>query len=539
MDKLELPFDQYQRYKMVEELVGLIRDDRSLRVLDVGGHPGFISVFLPEDDTFVLDTLPPEGLNCIQGDGARLPFENGSFDLVVSIDALEHIPPHRRLEFLEEQSRASRNYVLLAAPFEDENISLAEQIVNEFFIKKIGHPNDSLEEHFANGLPRLDETLAFFDGIGVQHLEIPNGYLYNWLVMMMALPAAQALPDSTELVAMINRFYNQNLYVSDNRKPCYRTVILASKQHSLDKDFITERYEKPKGDVSADTKLKLTELLLNLKLEESQVAALADELRHRTEWAFQLRDEVEKRDEVIRKLQAEFAERTEWAFKLREGVEDRERRIVGLQDELEERTEWVLKLKDDLEKREEYLRKLQDELEERTEWARKLEGELRGELKERAEWALKLEEEVDEKGQRIVELQDELEEQTTWALGLEDQLKERAEWALKLKDDLDKREEYLGELREEFEERTEWALRLRNEAQEKDRRILGLRDELEVQTQWALQLLEELEQKDEYLKKLQSEFEERTQWALELDEELTVIRQRWVYKLFRKLEIRD
>ena len=475
MNKLELPFDQYQRYKMVEELVGLIRCKRSggrrLRILDVGGHPGFIADFLPEDDTFILDKLPFEGLNCVRGDGARLPFEDASFDLVVSVDTLEHIPPDRKLGFLEEQLRASRNYVLLAAPFEDENVSLAEQIVNEFFIKKIGHPNHSLEEHFANRLPRLSETLSFFDQHGVQHLEIPNGYLYNWLVMMMALPAAQALPDSEELVAMINRFYNQNLYTSDNRPPCYRTVILASKQHSLDRDLIIDKYEKVKVDVPADAKLKLADLLLNLKLEEPRVAALEDELGERTEWAFQLRDEIEKKDRYIEKLQSEFKERTEWASKLREGVEDRDRRIVELQDELGERTEW----------------------------------------------AAKLQEETGEKGQRIVELQDELGERTEWAWGLEDGLEK---------------------LREDFEERTEWALRLQDEAQEKDRRILGLRDELEVQTQWALQLLEGLEQKDQYLKKLQAEFEERTQWALQLDEELTRIRQSWYYKLFGKLEIR-
>ncbi len=511
MDKLELPFDQYQRYKIVEELAGLIRDGRRLRVLDVGGHPGLITEFLPEDDTFILDVLPSEAWNCVQGDGARLPFENDSFDLVVSIDTLEHIPSDRRLGFLEEQLRVSKDYVLLAAPFEDENVSLAEQIVNEFFIKKIGRPNESLEEHFANRLPGLTETRSFFDESGVQHLEIPNGYLYNWLVMMMALPAVQALRDSEELVAMLNRFYNQNFYVTDNRGPCYRTVILASKQHSLDRDCVVSRYERVKGDASVDTRLQLANLLLGLKLEEPRIAVLEDELEKRTEWALQLRDELAKKDAYIEKLQSEFAERTEWAFSLREEVEDRDRRILRLQDELAERTEWGLKLEDELGKK----------LEERTEWARRLQ------------------EEVDEKGQRIIELQDELEERTTWAAGLEDKLKERTEWALKLKDDLDKREEYLGQLQEEFEERTEWVLQLQDEVQEKDRRIVGLQDELEVQTQWALQLLEELEQKDQYLAKLQKEFEERTQWALQLDEELTRIRQSWYYKLFRKLEIRD
>jgi hypothetical protein len=503
MDKLELPFDQYQRYKIVEELVGLIRDGRRLRILDIGGHPGFIADFLPGDDTFILDMLPSDGPNYVQGDGARLPFQDSGFDLVVSVDTLEHIPSDQRGRFLEEQLRVSKDCVLLAAPFEDENISLAEQIVNQFFIKKLGHPNDSLEEHFANGLPGLSETLSFFDENKVQHLEVPNGYLYNWLVMMMALPTVQALPDSEELVAMINRFYNQKFYASDNRPPCYRTVILASKQHSLAKEDIVSRYEKVEDNAPVDTRLQLANLLLSLKLEQPRIAILEDELEKRTEWALQLRDESAKKDAYIKKLQSEFAERTEWALKLREEVEDRDRRTLQLQDELVERAKWALKLED--------------------------------ELRERTEWARRLQEEVDEKGQRIVELQYELEERTTWATGLEDKLKERTEWALKLKDDLDKREEYLGQLQEEFVQRTQWALQLRDEMQEKDQRILSLQDELEVQTQWALQLLEELEQKDQYLNRLQGEFEERTQWALQLDEELTRIKQSWVYKLFREV----
>lgn len=446
MSTLEQPFDQYQRYKMVEELVALIRQGRRLRILDVGGHPGFIADFLPEDDTFILDTLPfqrpvlslVEGPNYVQGDGARLPFEDASFDLVVSVDALEHIPPDRRAGFLEEQLRASMNYVLLAAPFEDENVSLAEQIVNEFFIKKIGHPNHSLEEHFANGLPRLGETLSFFDQHGIQHLEIPNGYLYNWLVMMMALPAAQALPDSEELVAMINRFYNQNLYVSDNRQPCYRTVILASKQHSLDRGLIIGKYEKVEADVPVDTKLKLVDLLLSLKLEEPRVAALEDEL--------------EKKGGYIEKLQSEFEERTEWALKLREKVEDRDRRIVELQDELGERTEWATKLQEETGEKGQRIVELQDELGERTEWARGLEDgleKLREDFEERTEWALRLRDEVQEKDRRILSLRDELEVQT--------------QWALQILEELEQKDQYLKKLQAEFEERTQWALQLDEE----------------------------------------------------------------------------
>ena len=63
----------------------------------------------------------------------------------------------------------------------------------------------------------------------------------------------------------------------------------------------------------------------------------------------------------------------------RRGVE-KGQRIIELQDELEGRTTWALKLqdelKDDLEKRDEHLRKLQEEFEERTEWALQLRDEV-------------------------------------------------------------------------------------------------------------------------------------------------------------------
>ncbi len=453
MDKLELPFDQYQRYKIVEELVGLIRQDRSLRVLDVGGHPGLITDFLPEDDTFVLDMLPCEGPKCIQGDGAWLPFKDASFDLVVSVDTLEHIPSEQRPEFLEELLRTSKDYVLLAAPFEDENLSLAEQIVNEFFIKRIGHPNDSLEEHFANGLPDLSEILSFFDEHRVQHLELPNGYLYNWLIMMMALPAAQTLPNSEELVAMINKFYNQNLYANDNREPCYRTVILASKQHSLDREYILSRYEGAEEVTSADTKLQLADLLLSLRLEEPPATVLKEELE---------------------KLQSEFEERTKWALKLRDEVEDKGRRIIELQNELEERTQWALRLEEESRQKGQRIIELQDELEERTKWARKLQSE----LDERTEWALTLENDLEKAREHLGKLQKEFEERTEWALQLRDEVQEKDQRILKLQDEL--------------EVQTQWALQLLEELEQKDEYLTRLQSEFEERTQWALQLDEEL-----------------------------------------------
>ncbi len=65
-DVLHPPSDQYQQYKVVEEIVGLIKDQQqkqALKVLGMGGlsrtyegQPFFpIIRFLPEDEIMVLD----------------------------------------------------------------------------------------------------------------------------------------------------------------------------------------------------------------------------------------------------------------------------------------------------------------------------------------------------------------------------------------------------------------------------------------------------------------------------------------------------
>jgi len=347
---LELPFDQYQRYKIVQELINVVRDHRWLRVLDVGGHPGFIWDFLPDDEALVLDIVSWTKANYVQGQGAALPFANESFDVVLSVDTFEHIPPAQRELVLAEQLRITRDYLLLVAPFADDNVNLAERIVREFFVKRLGYRSSFLQEHLTYGLADLGESLGYLDANGVQHVEIPNGYLYNWLLMMIVLPLIQTIPDSQHLYHMINRLYNSNFYEDDNRRPCYRTAVLASKRHSLNVASILRRYEERAGEEKPDGNLKiqLANLLLNLKVEEPRVIQLQSELEERTDWALWLEGRVQEQDQYIERLQKQFEERTDWALRLDKEIGQRDGRIAQLQGEFEERTDWALRLDEEL-----------------------------------------------------------------------------------------------------------------------------------------------------------------------------------------------
>ncbi|HKX46862.1 MAG TPA: class I SAM-dependent methyltransferase, partial [Planctomycetota bacterium] len=101
-EPLRLPFDQYQRYRLVSDVVERLRGGRArLRVLDVGGRTGLLRGFLPEDEVVLVDLEPSDvrpGL--VLGTGSRLPFRSGAFDVVCAFDTLEHVPPEQRAAFV-------------------------------------------------------------------------------------------------------------------------------------------------------------------------------------------------------------------------------------------------------------------------------------------------------------------------------------------------------------------------------------------------------------------------------------------------------
>lgn len=89
-----------------------------------------------------------------------LPFAEGSFDVVTSLDVLEHIPRYDRPRFVKELVRVAKLQVVLCAPYGSPEHTRCEKRVLEEVIRK-GYSDSMLAEHVEYGLPTLEEVLEY------------------------------------------------------------------------------------------------------------------------------------------------------------------------------------------------------------------------------------------------------------------------------------------------------------------------------------------------------------------------------------------
>jgi hypothetical protein len=222
---LELPFDQYQRYKTAADLLTLLGVLPGSRVIDVGGAPGRVEDFLPDHETYVIDVEGPFHGRFVLGSGAGLPFGPSSFAAAIALDTLEHVPVEHRGAFLAELRRVA-DVVIVSAPFSNEQVELAERALGEFVLHRFGE-FPTLDEHAAHGLPRLEEVVQEFEKDDWPVATLPSGYLPRWLAGMLLHHEllASGLPELSQLHA----YYNATVSPLDCREPSYRHVVAAAR----------------------------------------------------------------------------------------------------------------------------------------------------------------------------------------------------------------------------------------------------------------------------------------------------------------------
>ena len=231
-DVLALPFDQYQRYRLVADFVAELERRAArgtpLRVLDVGGRTALLRSFLPEADVVLVDLEPSAEPGLVLGDGSRLPFRDRSFDVVASFDTLEHVPPQARDAFVAECARVSRAHVFLAGPYGSPEVDEAERLLQAFLKQKLGIEHRYLEEHRRHGLPSREATEETLRALGATVASFGQGNLERWLVLMCMEMYMDHDPGLRPIAARFFRFYNRALHPSDHAEPVYRHTVVAA-----------------------------------------------------------------------------------------------------------------------------------------------------------------------------------------------------------------------------------------------------------------------------------------------------------------------
>jgi len=205
---LRIAPDTYSRnWWIARACAAYFAPDESPTVLDVGGCGGMTSEFLR--DVRVVDLRAGADVDVV-ADARRLPFADGSFDVVCCSDVLEHVAEADRPQLLAELFRTARRLVVLAGPYRSHEVELAEQALRDFHrFCTNGISHHWLDEHMRYGLPSREWLEAELERAGRFHVRLASNDVGNWLLFQLLI-----FLNMFDLDAQVGEFfedYNRNL----------------------------------------------------------------------------------------------------------------------------------------------------------------------------------------------------------------------------------------------------------------------------------------------------------------------------------------
>ena len=152
-----LTLDPWLRYRPVLPLIRKSRRDSGL-LLDVGSGSVGLAFFLqrPVVSADVAFSSSDMGrfsspIRPVRASATQLPFRDGAFRGVVSVDMLEHIPKQLRAQAIQELFRVSKDFVVIGFPYGDRSAAFDRRALEEE--KRRGVAPLWREEHVRNGTP--------------------------------------------------------------------------------------------------------------------------------------------------------------------------------------------------------------------------------------------------------------------------------------------------------------------------------------------------------------------------------------------------
>lgn len=184
--KLKLFFSSSDRYQRYSEISKFIYSKET--VLDVGGGPGIISKFINNQITILdinkkeLEIAKKQGMDIINTDFNNNKLKDGSYDVVVSVSALEHITRDKRENYLKELKRIAKKRIIIFTPIG----SLKYDKLLYKFKSIIGRKDPWTKEHIQNGLPQISDLKKTFPNSRIKLTQ--NAYVWLTIMFLQTIP---------------------------------------------------------------------------------------------------------------------------------------------------------------------------------------------------------------------------------------------------------------------------------------------------------------------------------------------------------------
>jgi hypothetical protein len=296
-DLLDYEFDQYKRYTFLAGVFALaygpgspLAASGTVRVLDVGSGPSTLTAtFLGPAYEVTRSDADTHGQPDILPlrPGAPLDAPDASYDGVVCLEVLEHVPKAQRSLLVHECLRVARHLVVISVPNGTEAVAAAERRICDVFeaIKKTPHP--FLREHRECGLPTEQEIRAYLDAECRPFRVADNVRLDHWQALLMADILLHQMVNGPKVCSRMYRRANAALPGRFARGEHYRKFYVAAKDESLAPrlDKLLDTVEPPcQASEHADPLYQLGKLTASMLVEvPDEVRDLQDELRRRNE----------------------------------------------------------------------------------------------------------------------------------------------------------------------------------------------------------------------------------------------------------------
>lgn len=135
------------------------------KILEVGSGSLGVTPYLKKNiDGLDVDFSGPKSpyINKIKGSATKLPFRKNSYDVVISVDTMEHLDKADRPKAISEMMRVAKKLAIIVVPVGELSQNQDRELY-DYWKKVFGEENQFLKEHVKNGLPEVEEILVSID----------------------------------------------------------------------------------------------------------------------------------------------------------------------------------------------------------------------------------------------------------------------------------------------------------------------------------------------------------------------------------------